>query len=263
MGVSTLRQATSVILLILFWLMSFESAGAQSLPVPALTGRVVDEARVISYDVQSKLEAKLGQFESKTKRQLVIVTLPTLRGYSIEQWGTALINQWGIGRAGHDDGVVLVVAPNERALRIAVGDGLRGTLSDDVAAQIIRGTIVPRFKSGDLEGGIVSGADAIIAVLSGGEVEAGGSFSFSNLINWREDAETIIFIIFVVFAVGFHFFRRWLGTNDEGYSRRRGWYSSNTWDNDSDDGWRSSGGSSSGFSGGGGSSSGGGASGRW
>src|SRR4029434_8581147 len=140
---------------------------ADDLPVPALTGRVVDQAGILSSDDESRLTGKLHDLETKTSIQLVVVTLPSLRSRPIEDWGLALGRTWGIGQKGKDNGVLLVVAPNDRELRIEVGYGLEGTLPDATANDIIRNVIVPRFKAGDMAGGISDGVDAIIAVLTG------------------------------------------------------------------------------------------------
>lgn len=134
---------------------------------PPLTGRVVDQAGVISAESRSRLDQLLSAHEAKSGSQVVVVTVASLQGESIEEFGVALGRHWGIGREGEDDGVLLIVAPNEREVRIEVGYGLEGTLTDALAFQIIQNEILPRFRAGDLDGGIVAGAGAILRTLDG------------------------------------------------------------------------------------------------
>jgi len=130
--------------------------------LPALTGRVVDNADLLAAKREALLASALAETERLTKHQFVVVTLPTLGGKPIERVGLALGNGWGIGRKGHNDGVLLIVAPNERKVRIEVGCGLEKTLTDDEAAAIIEQRILPRFRNGDFAGGILVGSAAII-----------------------------------------------------------------------------------------------------
>ena len=249
-------------LLLLLTLMT--PAQADTLPIPALTGRVVDQANILSGSDENRLDATLRDFENKTSIQLVVVTLASLEGRPIEDWGLALGRSWGIGQKGKDNGALLLVAPNDRALRIEVGYGLEGTLPDATADSIIRNVIIPRFKAGDMAGGISDGVDAIIKVLSG----SGEEFTPSKrqvvsrtVSDWTPALFIALFIIMMIIAQ----FRR--GRRGSGrYYRRRGggWY---YYDGGgySGGGFRGGGfgGGSGGFSGGGGGFGGGGASGRW
>ena len=131
-----------------------------------LAGRVTDAAHILSGEQATRLSAKLEQFESATRHQLVIATVPSLGGRDVADFTRDLSNSWGIGRKGYNDGVVLLVAPNERKVRIAVGYGLEKTLTHDVCQQIIDDLMLPRFRQGDLPGGIEAGTDALIARLS-------------------------------------------------------------------------------------------------
>jgi uncharacterized protein len=133
--------------------------------VPKLTGRVVDEAKLISPAGQAKLSEELQQLEAATSDQVVVATLPSLGGRPIEQTGLALGRCWGIGRKGVDNGVVLLVAPAERRMRIEVGYGLEGLLTNRRAADIIEAHMVPRFRTQQLEGGIEAGVARIDALL--------------------------------------------------------------------------------------------------
>lgn len=133
---------------------------------PKLSGRVVDEANLLSPATEAALTQKLQTLETATGRQLVVTTLPSLQGLEIEEYGYQLGRAWKLGGEKTDDGVVLIVAPNERKVRIEVGYGLEPVLTDALSSVIIQSTILPRFKAGDMEGGVVAGADALIQQLS-------------------------------------------------------------------------------------------------
>ncbi len=133
---------------------------------PKLSGRVVDEANLLSPATEAVLTQKLEALETATGRQLVVATLPSLQGLEIEEYGHQLGRSWKLGDEKTDDGVVLIVAPNERKVRIEVGYGLEPVLTDALSSVIIQATILPRFKAGDMEGGVVAGTDALIQQLS-------------------------------------------------------------------------------------------------
>ena len=137
---------------------------------PALSGRVVDDAGLLSAATRAQLTQLSEQHERTTSNQLVVVTVKSLQGYAIEDYGHQLGRHWGIGQKGQNNGVLLIVAPNEREVRIEVGYGLEGQLTDALSSNIIQGQILPRFKSGDYEGGIVAGTEAIVAVFAGEEL---------------------------------------------------------------------------------------------
>ncbi|QFT78423.1 YgcG family protein [Erythrobacter sp. THAF29] len=139
---------------------------------PPLTGRVVDNADIIPPDVEAQLTAKLEALETQSQRQLVVATVPDLQGYDIADYGYQLGREWGIGDAERNDGALLLVAPNERKVRIEVGYGLEGYLTDALSSLIIQNQILPRFRNGDMPGGIVAGTDAIITQLQLPEDEA-------------------------------------------------------------------------------------------
>ena len=142
------------------------AAAKAAAPSVALTGRVTDAARILSPDQQLRLTAKLAALEQTTGHQLVVVTVPTLDGADVATFTTNLANAWGIGRRGHDDGVVLLVAPKERNVRIAVGYGLEQRLPNALCQRIIDAHMLPHFRQGDVPGGIEAGADALVAELS-------------------------------------------------------------------------------------------------
>jgi uncharacterized protein len=137
---------------------------------PALDGRVVDKAGMLSAGVEQALTRQLATHEQATTHQIMVVTLPDLQGYTIEDFGYRLGRHWGIGQQEKDNGVLLLVAAAERKVRIEVGYGLEGVLTDALSSNIIHAVILPRFRGGDFEGGITQGAAAIIRA-SGGEYE--------------------------------------------------------------------------------------------
>lgn len=140
---------------------------AQTLTFPALTGRVVDEAGLLNAVDRAALTESLAGLEARTTNQLVVVTLKSLQGTSIEDYGYQLGRRWKIGQKDKDSGVLLIVAPSERAVRIEVGYGLEGTLTDAMTKVVIEAAILPRFKAGDFSGGIKRGVEEITVLLSG------------------------------------------------------------------------------------------------
>lgn len=134
---------------------------------PKLTGRVVDTANLLSTSVERKLSQQLKSHEDKTTNQVVVVTVNSLQGMDIADYGYQLGRHWGIGQVDDNNGVLLIVAPKQRKVRIEVGYGLEGTLTDALSKQIIDFDIVPWFKKKDYPGGIQSGARAILGTLSG------------------------------------------------------------------------------------------------
>jgi uncharacterized protein len=141
------------------------AAPAAAQTFPPLTGRVVDNANLLDPAQEAALAARLAAVEQSSGRQFVVATLPSLQGRTIEDYGYRLGRTWKIGDEAKDDGVLLIVAPNERKVRIETGYGARVFLTDAVSSVIIRNSILPRFKANDYPGGIAAGADAIIKML--------------------------------------------------------------------------------------------------
>lgn len=131
-----------------------------------LTSRITDQANLLPPQIEANLVAKLKQHEAKTTNQVIVVTVKSLEDRSIEEYGVELGRHWGIGQKSKNNGVILLIAPNERKVRIDVGYGLEGLLTDALCASIIWNRITPAFKKGDFAGGIQSGIDAILAVLN-------------------------------------------------------------------------------------------------
>lgn len=134
--------------------------------LPKLTGRVVDQADLLRPEQEIDVSAKSAALEAQTGRQFVVVTVDSLGGQDVAIYSRDLGRYWGIGHKDRDDGVILLVAPNERQARIAVGYGLEKTVTDALAQKILDERILPRFRKGDMPGGIIAGADALVAQLS-------------------------------------------------------------------------------------------------
>jgi uncharacterized protein len=134
---------------------------------PTLTGRVVDAADILDQPTRSAIATMLTTLEQKTTDQLVVATVGSLQGQSIEVYANRLANRWALGQKYRNNGVLLLVAPTERKVRIEVGYGLEGVLPDAVASYIIQQTILPRFRAGDMAGGVTRGVDNIVGVLTG------------------------------------------------------------------------------------------------
>ncbi|MET0546291.1 MAG: TPM domain-containing protein [Caulobacterales bacterium] len=235
----------------------FLSAPSWGAPTfPPLTGRVVDGANVLSAQTETALTTKLADLETKTHHQLVIVTLKDLQGYDIAEYGYQLGRAWEVGRKGVNDGVLLIVAPQDRKVRIEVGYGLEPILTDALSNVILQERVLPKFRNGDIEGGIVDGADAIATQLSLDPTEAEQKVQAAARSAEQPEAHAIpVWVIFLIVGWIILSSRRGGGWR---LARALPWmiFSSN---------WGGRGGSNGGggFRGGGGSFGGGGSSGSW
>jgi len=237
---------------------------ALALTFPPLTGRIVDQANIISQQARDALEPKLVDLEQKSGIQLVVATVNSLEGQEIEPYANELFRFWKLGEKTKNNGVLLLVAPKERRVRIEVGYGLEGTLTDALSAVIIANAITPRFKAGDFSGGITRGVDDIVTVLTTDESEWQKRPSLrldrpqaAHPSNWIGIAVFGMVLVLLVVSPTFRalLFAMLLtgrGGGSYGGGGRGGGFGGGF-------GGRSGGG----FSGGGGSSGGGGASGRW
>ena len=163
----SLAQKLWASLLVLITALFVSSAASAAAPTfPTLTGRVVDQANILPAQAKADLAKKLETLESRTSRQLVVVTVPSLQGLEIEDYGYQLGRAWGIGEKKRDTGVLLIVAPNERRVRIEVGYGLEGVLTDALSNVILQERVLPKFRAGDMAGGVLAGADGLIGQLS-------------------------------------------------------------------------------------------------
>lgn len=244
----------------------FLATAALAQTFPALTGRVVDQAEIIPPETEAALVPKLADLERRSGIQLAVATVRTLEGQAIEPYANELFRTWGLGEAERDNGVLLLVAPNERRVRIEVGYGLEGTLTDALSKIIITNAITPRFKAGDFGSGVTRGVDDIITVLTTDASEWGERPDLrldrraeAGPPDWLPMAGFFGFVLLFMVSPGF---RRlvnavMLGALVSSGSGRPGGYSRGRSRGGS---W---GGGGGGFSGGGGSSGGGGASGGW
>ena len=256
----------------------FSLAALAALDFPPLTGRVVDQANIMTPESRSELETKLKDLEDKSGIQLVVATVKSLQGGDIETYANELFRAWKLGQAQKNNGVLLLIAPNEHRVRIEVGYGLEGTLTDALSSVIISSAIVPRFKANDYSGGIERGVDGIISVLNGDTAdwqpqpqsllrtdEPGALNTLLPILGFFAVALILWLIIAgisrLVSGPSGHYVTR-NGKKVFVRDRSSSWssYSSSS-SSDSDSSSSSS--SDSDFSGGGGSSSGGGASGSW
>lgn len=252
-------------------------------PIPPLAARVTDLTGTLTADQRTMLEARLARIEREKGAQIAVLLLPTTRPETIEQFGIRLAESWKLGRKGIDDGVIVILAKDDRAVRIEVGYGLEGVIPDAVAKRIIEERIVPRFRSGDFSGGLMAVVDAL-GLLIGGEAlppprggsaagAAGGTdwplplmfflaiiarflrslfgligalvvASLAGILAWLAFGSLLLGIIVAIFVLFLSF----------ASGGRSGWSSGGGW---------SGGYSGGGWSGGGGGFGGGGASGRW
>lgn len=143
------------------WALLASAAVASAQTFPKLTGRVVDAANIIPPADEATISAKLEALETASTRQLVVATVPDLQGRDIADYGYRLLRAWGVGQKGADNGAILIVAPNERSVRVEVGYGLEPILTDAVSSLIIQNQITPAFKRGDYSGGVSAGVDAL------------------------------------------------------------------------------------------------------
>ncbi len=153
------------LLAVLLLLLALRPDAALAQSFPPLTGRVVDNANLLDPATEQAITQKSEELERTTGQQLVVATVPSLDGYDIADYGYQLGRAWGIGEKDKNNGVILLVAPNERRVRIEVGYGLEPVLTDALSGRIIRDVVTPRFKAGDFPGGISAGVDEIARII--------------------------------------------------------------------------------------------------
>lgn len=249
-------------LALLFWLGLFAIASQAEPTFPKLTGRIVDNATMLDASQEQRINQLLEAHENATTNQIVIATLPDLQGYSIENYGYQLGRAWAIGQKDKDNGVLLIVAKRERKVRIEVGYGLEGVLTDAISSNIIHAVILPRFKRGDFSAGIEQGVKAIIQAL-------GGQYAIKSVSKAKKKKSDIstLFLIFII--LGFVFIKSAIGSKTGYYGSGRGYYGGRRGSYRGGGGRFGGGGfggggfGGGGFGGGGGGFGGGGASGGW
>jgi uncharacterized protein len=235
---------------------------AAALEVPLLKGRVNDYAGMLPAARARDLEERLKRFEEQTGHQIALLTIPSLQGDDLEGFSIKVAENWKLGKKGFDNGVILLIVRDDRALRVEVGYGLEGVLPDAITSRIIREVIVPRFKANDYPGGIEAGLDAIMKVTRG---EALPEAARTRPSGGRGTGFNWPFLLLVVFLAIFAFLSQ-LGNRRarNSWIGGRGYRRSGTWGGPFYGGGFGGGGfGGGGFSGGGGGFGGGGASGRW
>jgi uncharacterized protein len=234
------------------------AAQAADLKFPPLTGRVVDEANLLSANARERLTGWLADFERQSGRQVVIATVKSLQGVPIEDYGYQLGRAWGIGEKDKNTGAILLVAPKERTVRIEVGYGLEGELTDATSRVIIERDILPAFRQGEFERGVIAGTISILRTL-GWTGDPGVRVAPTRPSGGDGGGLPLGLIFFVLMFFAFRYFgrRTWIapfgiGMWGVGSRGRYGGF-----------GGGGFGGAGGGFSGGGGSFGGGGATGKW
>jgi len=265
-GAEALRRVLIAPLAALLFVLCVGLAHAAEPVFPPLDGRVTDAAGVLSPEVLRRITEKLKAHEDASGDQLVVATVPSLQDLTIEDYANRLFRAWRLGEAKRNNGALLLVAPNDRKVRIEVGYGLEGAITDAVSKVITTTAITPKFRQGDIPGGIEAGADAILSIMAGdAEQWQRRAPVRSDAVNGIEVVFWIIVILFLVIVV----WRMNSGGGGGPGSRGRGRGGMVVFPIPSSGGWSggfSGGGggfSDGGFSGGGGSSGGGGASGDW
>jgi uncharacterized protein len=287
-----MRRWAAVGLLCAFGVVAGPQRADAQVAVPPLTGRVVDPTGTLSGAAITRIEAKLADFETHKGSQIAVLMVATTQPEDIEQFGIRVAEQWKLGRKGVDDGAILIVAKDDRRVRIEVGYGLEGALPDVTASRIIGDTIAPLFKQGNYDAGVEAGVDRMIAVVSGESLPAPDP-------KWepKQNIGNYLPVLLVVVVVAGGLFRAlfgsiggslatggvvgvvaWLlshllpiglGAGIVGFivalliGSSRGWVTGGGWGGGFGGGRGGGGGGGGGFSGGGGSFGGGGASGGW
>jgi len=266
-----LRTCLAALLLALAFQAAQLIAPAHAEPkFPALTGPIVDEAGLIKSEDKDRILAMLRELEAKSTDQLVVYTTRSLQGYPIEDFGYRLGRHWGIGQAGKNNGIILIVAPSERKVRIEVGRGLEPVMTDLMAKLIIDSVILPGFRRGDFSGAIAAGVRDIKDVLLGdAEAVRERARGGAKRTVGTDSTDAIILLLMLAFFVFIVWqqHRRMQALPRTGRHRRGsgdvivlpgGWGGAGGWS-----GGSSGGGNGGGWSGGGGDFGGGGASGSW
>jgi uncharacterized protein len=252
-----MQRASAFLLLFLLAIAVVQAAEPE---FPPLTGRVNDRAGLLSERDEGELEAALARFETETTNQIVVATVESLQGLPIEEYGYQLGRHWGIGQEGKDNGALLIVAPEERQVRIEVGYGLEGELTDAQSRTIIETRILPHFRQDDFAAGIKAGVASMIETLGGSYDPALPAVQIGEGERAPSPFPLAVALPIIMIIV----FNRLLGRRGRRGRRRRyggpiivpgGWGGRH--------GGSGGGGRGGGFNGGGGSFGGGGASGRW
>ena len=181
-----------------------------ALEAPVLSGRVVDGAGMLSSESRQRLEQKLAAFERETSNQVAVLTVSSLQGDDIDQFSTRVADAWKLGQKGKDNGVYLILARDERKVRIEVGMGLQGVLPDVTAGRIIRETMRPFLKSGDFDQGITAGVEAVMAATRG-EFKGTGQPVRPHASKKTSPSLGMLLVVAVIVVAVLGLFSRYLG----------------------------------------------------
>lgn len=248
-----------------FWLLSLllwagvaqpTFAARAGVPLPKLTSEVVDEAGILAGGALGRVQQAVAELNQKKNIQLVVVTVPDLAGYAVEEYALAIADAWKLGKKGEDRGIILLIAPTQRRMRFEVGYGLEGELPDAITKRILADVITPEFRAGDYEGGVLAGVKAVRDILEGDWKPPQRQRSKKGL--------SPVMAFLILFFVGFIILGLMTGGGGGGGfrgGRRNDWWGGSTggWSGGGGGGW----GGGGGFSGGGGGFGGGGSSSSW
>ena len=156
-----------IYLWLIFFIVLFSYTPSYCLEVPKLKGHVNDYANILSDSSEQQIEIFLSELERSDSTQIVVLTIPSLEGENLEEYSIKVVDEWKIGQKGLDNGAMLLIAKNDRKLRIEVGYGLEGSMTDLISGQIIRNIIAPQFKSGNFDKGVIDGVHAMVGVVRG------------------------------------------------------------------------------------------------
>jgi len=206
-GRSLARAAAPLLLA----LAALAASAADTIPVPKLSGRVVDLSGTLDASQQQAIAAKLAAFEQAKGSQVAVLLVPTIGTETIEEFATRVTDEWKLGRAGVDDGVLFVVAKQERRMRIQTGRGVQGVLTDALSRRIIAERVSPRFRAGDFAGGINDGVDAILKAIEGESLPAPAQSAPRAKSSSGASIENFFWMAFVVVPVAGAILRSLLG----------------------------------------------------
>lgn len=188
------------LLLVLFLTLMLQAAPASARDIPSLTARVNDYAAMLAPATRQQLESVLAALEKEESTQLAVLTIDSLQGENLEEFSLKVVEKWQLGQKRLDNGALLLIAKNDRKLRIEVGYGLEGVLTDLTSGRIIRDIITPQFKNGNFDQGVIDGVSAMIAAVR-------GEFSAQTAVSsGKQSADDmsgfVIFLLFILFSIG-------------------------------------------------------------
>lgn len=198
--INTIGVSAHRLLLVLFLTLMLQAAPASARDIPSLTARVNDYAAMLAPATRQQLESVLTALEKEESTQLAVLTIDSLQGENLEEFSLKVVEKWRLGQKGLDNGVLLLIAKNDRKLRIEVGYGLEGVLTDLTSGRIIRDIVTPQFKNGNFDQGVIDGVSAMIAAVR-------GEFSAQTAVSsGKQSADDIsgfvVFLLFILFNIG-------------------------------------------------------------